>query len=218
VNEAVKPQPDPGVRAIVRVLNALEWVILYELFCLVPWCRSMKLAYFYVGGWICVLALILAAGDKWVDADRGWFLLIVGIAAYRMLDLLRWYGDFLLDRAHNHVVSTERNLVFVVANLVEAALIGAIWLYASRTAASPGEAFYDGFALVTQLGLPDLSDGGWAKLGVVMTEVTALTLLLGGVAVLIAEVQGKVISSKGEWRGESKTGARKQTDQVAPPD
>jgi hypothetical protein len=38
--------------------------------------------------------------------------------------------------------------------------------------------------------------------GVIVTEVMALTILLGGFAVVIAEVQGKVRST-GKWRGES---------------
>lgn len=214
MTEPVQRQPDPGVRAIVRLINALERAVIYEWLCVIPWCRSPKLAYFYVGGWICVLVTILATSEEWADAPRPLFVLLVCIPAYRIFDILRWYADFLLDRAHNLVVSTERNLVFVVANVVEAALIGAIWLQASGEAATPGSALFDGFALVTQLALPELAEGGWAKVGVVITEITALTLLLGGVAVLVAEVQEKVESREGEWRGPNKTGWRRQTDPV----
>ena len=186
-----------------------------EWLCLHPRLRSPLLAYYYVVGWLCVLAAILATSDAWVDAWRPLFIALVCIPAYRMFDILRWYADFLLDRRHNHVVSTERNLVFVFANLVETALIAAIWLQASGASATPGSALFDAFALVTQLALPELAEGGWAKIGVVMTEITALTLLLGGVAVLVAEVQEKINSSTGEWRGEAKTGLRKQTDPIS---
>jgi hypothetical protein len=114
--------------------------------------------------------------------------------------LLRWYADFLLDRRHHHVFTPERNLVFSVLNLVETMLIGAIWLRAAGEFPSAGEAGYASFALVTQLGLPSV-EGAWAQTAVIVTEVLALTILLGGFALVIAEVQTKV-KATGRWRGE----------------
>jgi len=108
------------------------------------------------------------------------------------------------------VVSSERNLLFVVANLAEVALIAAVWFRASGQAASPGSAGYLGFSLVTQLAIPDAPP--WSKLAITFTEIAALVLLIGGVAILIGEVQEKIYAV-GAWqtaRGRPDTEAPKQ--------
>ena len=192
---------DAGVRFIVRGIDASEKAILYEHLYRLKRFQTPNLAWWYVLAWIGVLFLILATSFAWADSNRALLIAMTLVPAYRAFDVLRWYADFLLDKRHNHVLSPERNLLFVVVNLVEATLIGAIWLRASGAVASAGSAAYRSFALVTQLELPAVA-GGWAKAAVVVTEVMALTLLFGGVAVLIAEVQRKVAST-GTWRGRS---------------
>ena len=77
-----------------------------------------------------------------------------------MFDLIRWWADFLLDRAHFRVVSPERNLLFVVFNLLEIMPIGAIWFVAGGVAPSAKSALYTSFALVTQLQLPHVVGAG----------------------------------------------------------
>ena len=86
--------------------------------------------------------------------------------------------------AHNSVVSS----VFVFLNLIEVTLIGAIWLKAAGQPRHAAGAFYDSFQQVSQLGASTVS-GHWAKASQMVTEVAALVLLVGGVAILIAKVQ-----------------------------
>lgn len=191
--------PDPGVRLIVRGLNWLEqWFALYEWLYRIPRLRSPLLAYGYVFAWIVALASLLLTSSAWIDSAHWVVVIVVLIPAYRAFDLLRWSAGFLLDKNHSHVLSPERNLVFSVLNLAETMLIGAIWLRAAGGESTVGTALFAGFTLVTQLSLPD-ADTGWAKLAIAVTELLALVLLLGGVAVLISEVQEKVYSS-GKWR------------------
>lgn len=137
-----------------------------------------------------------AAADTWTRARR-----------WRMFDLLRWYADLLLDKAHSHWLSNERNLLFVALNLAETALIGAIWLKAAGESPSALGALYESFGVVTQLG--DLSVGGGAapKIGLALTEITALVLLVGGVAILVGEVQEK-LRTTGRWWGTVRSGWR----------
>jgi hypothetical protein len=183
----------------VRGLNWLEkWLALYEWLYRIPRFQSPLLAYGYVFAWLAALASLLLTSSAWVNSAHWIVVIVVLIPAYRAFDLLRWSADFLLDRNHYHVVSPERNLVFSVLNLAETMLIGAIWLRAAGGESTVGTALFSGFTLVTQLSLPDARTG-WAKLAIAVTEVEALVLLLGGVAVLISEVQEKVYSS-GEWR------------------
>jgi hypothetical protein len=151
--------------------------------------------------WTAGLAAILACGDLWTG-NGTLTSLFVALAAYRMFDILRWWADFLLDRRHWAVVSGERNLVFVVMNAAEVTLIGAIWLFASGEFNHPGQAAYAAFLLVTQLDRPEAVTT-ISKVVVVVTEVASLVLLLGGLTVVIGEVQEKVKATT-EWRGEAR--------------
>ena len=89
-----------------------------------------------------------------------------------------------------------------MANLAEVALIAAIWLRAAGEAIDATDAAFQGFSLVTQLALPSTSSG-WAKIAVVLAESTALLLLLGGIAAVIALVPAKLKVS-GEHKSYSK--------------
>jgi len=105
-----------------------------------------------------------------------------------MFDMVRWYADLLLDfgRARHPPISEQRNLV-AAANLFELSLIAAIWLRATGTSTAWREAVFQGFTLVTQLGVPKgLHD--WAGLAVAASEVAALIVLLAGISAAIAEI------------------------------
>ena len=81
--------------------------------------------------------------------------------------------------------------------------MAAIRLRASGQATSAGRAAFVGFLLVTQLGVRSATTR-WAEVAVVLAEITALILLLGGVAALIALVPRKTQSgehkSYSKWR------------------
>lgn len=193
--QPVAENEDPGVRLVVRVLNALERVMLYEL--LVRKFGSVRLAWWYVVGSITLLIALLLTTGSWGEDHRALTVAAVVVSAYRMVDIVRWWADLLLDRAHDTVVSEERNLLFALANLIEVGLIGAIWFCATGQASTAGAAFYEAFTLVTQLSIPP-APTVQAKIATAATEVAALLLLLGGVASLIAEVQEKL--RRGGWR------------------
>jgi hypothetical protein len=193
--------PDPGVRVIVRVLDALEKWVLYEWLCRWKPLRTEYLAYPYVIGWLVVLAATLLTSRWWSTAEVAVAIVVV-LAAYRGFDITRWWIDFLLDRKHWAVVSAERNLVFVAVNLAEVAIIGAIWLRAADAASTAGTAMFQGFTLVTQLGYPQ-ADTAWSKIAIAVTEFMALLLLFGGVTSLLAVVADKIRQS-GTWQGSNR--------------
>jgi hypothetical protein len=193
--------PDSVVRAIVKVLDFLELLVLYSALVLVRRFRTHMLAWWYVIAWTAGLATILGCGELWTGNEFLTILFVV-LAGYRMFDIVRWWADFLLDRRHWEVVSGERNLVFVVMNAAEVTLIGAIWLFASGEFNHPGQAAYAAFLLVTQLDRPQAVTT-ISRVVVVVTEVASLVLLLGGLTVVIGVVQGKVKATD-EWRGEAR--------------
>ena len=192
---------DLGVRKIVRVLDVLEWFVPYEWLCQSDRLRNERLAYYYVGTSLVVLATILGTSGLWRPGDYFGPVLLF-IATYRAFDIVRWWLDFLLDQKHWLVVSAERSLVFVTANLIEAALIGAIWLEATGAASTAGTAMFQGFTLVTQLGFP-AADTVMSKTAVAATEGVALLLLVGGVTVVLGVVGAK-IRPAGKWHGSRK--------------
>ena len=93
--------------------------------------------------------------------------------------------------------------MFAVANLVEVAMIAAIFLRASGDLATPGSAMYGGFTLVTQLDLP-AADGVTGKVAIAATEIAALVILFVGVASLIAAIFQDKVKAVGEWTGTSR--------------
>ena len=127
--------------------------MLYEWLCRWTPLGPVHLAYPYVLGWLALLVAILLTDDWWISNSVAVGIL-VGVAAYRAFDITRWLLDFFLDRSHWAIVSAERNLVFVVLNLAEVAVIGAIWFRATDAASTSGAALFQGFTLVTQLGYP----------------------------------------------------------------
>jgi hypothetical protein len=163
--------------------------------------RRPSLAYYYVGVWLVVLGALLATSERWATS-RGWLLFAVLLASYRMFDVVRWWAGLFLYRPHYGMMSSERGLVFAVLNLVEVTLVGAIWLRAAGATPTGGDSLFTSFGLVTQLNFPNPS-GHWAKVAVALTEIAALTVLLGGVVSLLSEVQEK-FRTAGEWQGRSK--------------
>jgi hypothetical protein len=147
------------------------------------------------------LVAILAVAEKWTGSGWAWFLLIL-IPAYRLFDIARWWASLLLDRRHFALVTAQRSLLFAAANLGETALIAAIWIRATGLAASSGQAWFDGFSLVTQLERPAATTT-WQIVAVVLAEATALLLLLGGIAVVI-DLVPKKLRETGEHESYSK--------------
>lgn len=190
---------------MVRLIHFLELLVLYELFAGVARFRGVKLAYWYVGGWLVALATILATSDAWATGSDWLAAFLVALPTYRIFDVLRWYADLLLDRAHHTVVSEERNLLFAVANLAETSLILAIWLREFGGSATAGSAAFDGFALVAQLAIPAAHTVS-AKVAIAVAEITALLVLLTGVATLIAEIFQVKLRRTGVWEGSSRWG------------
>jgi hypothetical protein len=200
-----KKNPDPGVNVAVAALDLLGWVMLYEILWTIPWVRSdkvkKKFAYGYVAFFAGVLAIILVTSGRWTGSGWAW-IFVIGIPAYRLLDIFRWWASLLLDKRHFQMVSAQRLLLFAFANLGETALIAAIWLRATNLAHARGEAWFQSFSLVTQLDRP-LATTTWQIVAVVLTEITALLLLLGGIATIIALVP-KRLRETGEHESYSK--------------
>jgi hypothetical protein len=193
---------DAGIPLVVCALDLLEWVMPYEIAFTFWRGRPARFAYYYVAVWLAVLVGILSTTYWWTGWE-GWVWLFVAFPALRLADIFRWWADFLLDRRHSNLVSAERSLLFAFINLAETALVAAIWLRASGQATTAGGAAFLGFLLVTQLGVRSATTR-WAQIAVVLAEITALILLLGGVAALIALVPRKTQSGKHEsyskWR------------------
>jgi hypothetical protein len=187
----------------IRLLDLLEWITVYELLFTIPSFRSERFAFWYVVTTTAILGALVATSHAWLGwVGTSWMWLPVSLAAYRLFDIARWWADLLLDRRHYNLVSAERTLQFAIANLAETALIAAIWLMAAGAEKDAGEAAFEGFSLVSQLSRPEVSTG-WARIAVVLVEMTALLLLLGGVASLVAIVQEK-LEVTGEHKAYSK--------------
>lgn len=186
--------PDTVVQRIVEIINAFEFAVLY------PWLLRLArrrwanarigFAYVYVAGWALILLAALGTGRYW--AGSWWAAVAVFAAAWRTLDIARWWSDFLLDRRHRVLVSRERNLVCLILNLFEVTLAGAVFFRATGIFHTAHDAWFGALFEATQLGLPDGTNHFWNAVAVAAVEVTSLLLLLGGLGTLVGIISAKV--------------------------
>jgi hypothetical protein len=195
--------PDRGTQVVVEVLQAGEllapyWLCLHLARQRGRW-RSVGqgFAYPYIAVWSLLLVGALASSRFWATSWQLSFAPVF-LAAWRLFDITRWWIDFVVDRRHQLVVSRERNLIFLGLNLVESAFIGAIFFRATGVSGTASHAWFDSFFEITQLSLPAGSHST-ALLAKAVVEVTALVLILGGLAALLDAVSGKIV--EGPWEG-----------------
>jgi hypothetical protein len=189
---------DPGVQLVVELLEAAEFAVAYHWIRLIFRRGGQRFAYVYCAGWFAVLVSSLATSRWW--SGSGWAAIPLVFATLRIFDIGRWWTDFLVDRRHHLVVSRERNLLFLALNLVEVAVIGAIFFRATSVSPTSIRAFSDAFFEVTQLNFPVAQTHAIALLVKIVVEATSLVLLLGGLAALLDLISGKI--TEGEWQGD----------------
>jgi hypothetical protein len=194
--------PDPGAQKVGEILELGEKGVAYTWFMRVRSLHASWFAYPYVGTWLAIL-LILFSGSPWwskFDGRLRWLVVapIVIVAIYRLLEVLRWWLDLILDRRHFLVVARERNLIFLAINLVEVVFVGAILFRVTSVSNSMSGCWFASFFLVTQLALPAGVEL-WQQASKVLVEIASLVLLLGGLSALVELVGSKL--REGPWKG-----------------
>jgi hypothetical protein len=194
-------EPDDGVRAVVSVLDYVRWVVPYEWFAAFRRRRGGALSpnfiALYAFGWIVVLTALFILvpevnGCTWVKT----IIAIPPVVA--SIEIVRWWLSVILNRAHYLFLSFERNLLYLVVNLSEIALAGAVLLRLTSKSDGAAEALFAAFFLTLQLSNgpqgPVIHD-----LAQMFIAGCSLVLLAGGLAILL----GGLASSfrEGEYEG-----------------
>src|SRR6202007_1527072 len=96
------------VRAVVGLSHLIAWAYPYRW--VEPlWVKKRKgsasFAFVYVGGWLAILLAVLLSGVA--KNPHGWEWAFVGVAIYRLVNILNFYVGLFLDRTQGHLRSVE---------------------------------------------------------------------------------------------------------------
>ena len=191
------PEPSHAVRLAVRAARLAASISPYRL--VIAWCHrvgwpSSLAAELYSPLWISALAVGLFC-SRWMNlqALQSWPLrlvpvLILILAAWRIVDMWQVHCITLLDRSARGVVSFERSIVLLALNVVELTIaIGvALSVLGSYT---PGRAWFAGFSITVLRDGPAVNTVPTAIVDVVGTA-TALLLLVATTGVVLGRLPG----------------------------
>jgi hypothetical protein len=138
----------------------------------------------YVGLWLFALLVLTAVAL----VTPGWWLLpvVAVLAAIRTVDVASFQLRYLLDRDHSMLVSFERTLLLLGANVAEMVLALTVLLTA-WVGRAPGTAIREAFGIVTLTDAPATPETGAFILRVIFTAVS-ITLLAGAGGVILGLV------------------------------
>lgn len=195
-------EPDSTARFVVTCLDYFRWVVPYEWAAAAARRRGRRLpANFialYAAGWLAALSLIFTFVPSIASLGTAaqWTLALVPV--WCGFEVTRWWLSVLVNRRHNHFVSFERNLVYLIVNLAQVMLAGAVLLRMTSPGHGAERALFDSFLLTMQLSSAPhasfLHDAAQA-----LTAIALLVLLAGGLAILIGGM-GRFFT-EGEYEG-----------------
>ena len=193
--------PDPGVQQLVQILELGERTVPYWL--LIRFFpgrfENALFAYKYVGAFLLGLAGLFITSIWWATSPEWARWVIALVVMYRLWDIVRWWADLLVDRRHYRFVSRERNVVFLVLNLLGSCFVCAVLFRAAGKLGSLSGSWFDAFFLVTQLNFPAADTSFWQQIAKVIIEASSLLLLLGGLSALVDLIGSKL--TEGPWHG-----------------
>jgi hypothetical protein len=163
-----------------------------------------ELAPRYVSFWLLLLSALAAAMFAWRD-ERGWIIwLLVALPLYRYYDLILWWLLVLIDRRQKLLASFERNVLLLMGNIAELAVIEVILLVAAgqRGVADP---LFDAFFVTTLVGLPP-RESAWIGAASAMGVFASLLLFAGGVSLLVGLISERF--EEGQHEGITPRGKR----------
>ena len=170
---------------MVQAHWGLRRVFLYEWLILL-WARRYSSAsfgpvYVYLL-WLPLLGVLFGTATPDTPHD-GWAYFAIGLAAYRLADIVNFYLGLFFDQQQDRFAGIERSLLCLMGNVVELVFVGAILLEASANL-SPRVAWFQAFGLVALVNLPEL-DGYWTHLVEVVVMSVGFILIAGGLGMLI---------------------------------
>jgi hypothetical protein len=128
--------------------------------------------------------------------------LVVAICAlWRTLEILIWYTKLLLDKSHKVMLEVERNLLFLLMDVLMFVTLLALLLQ-GRGVEGFSRDWAAGFSAFTLNGSPAGYDKTYARLVGILGTVGGLTLLGAGLGMLVGLVGQRIESGPGtEYSG-----------------
>jgi hypothetical protein len=195
---------DVGVRFAVALLEYLRWLVPYEWAAAVQGRRGRLLPLNFVAVyssiWFLVLVGIFALVPEIRSGPTAVKIVCAALPMWASFEVTRWWLAVLLNRQHNRFVAYERNLLYLLVNLIEVGLAGAVLLRMTSPTGSARQAAFESFFLTTQLSnAPQAS--AFHDLAQILTAGCSLVLLAGGLAILVGGMgrRFKEGSYEGPW-------------------
>jgi hypothetical protein len=119
------------------------------------------------------------------------------VATWRAAEILVWYVKMLLDRGHDLMISAERNLLFLVANMTEIVLV-LTFLLALGNLGQP-ESLRAALSALTLNGLP--YETGLATAVLILGTISGLILVAAGLALVIGIISERFYEGDRPYQG-----------------
>jgi hypothetical protein len=145
-----------------------------------PW---LYFNYVYELEWVAIVgALVIIAPRHWIVAT---------IALWRVAEILAWYVKLLFDKGHRVLLEVERNLLFLVIDLLIFVTLLALVLDHGSVVLSVAK-WSDAFAAFTLNGRPTGYVQPWARIVGVLGAIGGLTLIGAGLAMLVGLIGNRI--------------------------
>jgi hypothetical protein len=158
-----------------------------------PW---LYFNYVYAAEWAVVTAGLAILAPR---TSGSWRFLIVLLPVWRLAEILIWYVKLLLDEAHTHILSGERNLLFLAIDSATFVTILALLLEAGG-GDLPG-AIPDALSAFTLNGRPAGYQGPWASVVAVLGAVGGVAMLGAGLALVLEVISRRIKAGPGRYTG-----------------
>jgi hypothetical protein len=149
--------------------------------------------YLYELEWVGIIILWLT-----LHPPRAWLLGLV--ASWRVAEILAWYIKLLFDKGHRVLLEVERNLLFLIVDVLTFVTLLAVLLRDGPH----GGLWYrwtDAFEALTLNGSPEGYGNGWATAVGILGAIGGFTLIGAGLAMLVGLIGQRIRYGQGRYTG-----------------
>jgi hypothetical protein len=191
---------DNVIQFIGWLLGVIQAFLNAPLYSLPAWaaCRINRqrpwryFNYIYLLEWTAIIVvLILKDPRRWI---------VVSLALWREAEILTWHLKLLFDKGHRVLLEVERNLFFLVADILTFVTLLALLL---RGGPHSGlwYRWTDAFKAFTLNGSPDHYGNAWATVVGLLGAVGGLTLLGAGLGMLTGLIGQRIRYGQSRYTG-----------------
>jgi hypothetical protein len=140
--------------------------------------------YIYELEWVLVIVLLWTATPD--------HLVVALVALWRASEILTWYIKLMFDKGHRKLLEVERNLLFLVIDVLIFVTLLALVLTDGTLTVLSFDKWADAFSAFTLNGVPIDYEEPWAAIVAVLGAVGGFTLIGAGLAMLVGLIGQRI--------------------------